>query len=180
MTTIPDEDCIINEQADRELGRLIIKYGLLSAVLLVIIPLAMVPFNVQSSPFFGDRRFIDTVSTFVVLLPFFLGTSRVFAARLRIGRELIQRKQWNQAVAALEPFAKPTQRFMDTTGEAHKLLAVAYSKLGNSELADQALQFASAYRSGIVNSVDIKNKSKRSNPIDKLFISLTKIFRKNR
>src|SRR5579883_2114790 len=86
-------DHLIDEQTDRELSRIVI------------------------------RHLLDFVSILIVMSPFFLGTNRFFAARLRFGREFVEKREWHKAVASLEAFNHIGQRFLDPTGEAHYLLS---------------------------------------------------------
>lgn len=140
---------VINDEADRTLGRIILRHGALTFALLVLAPFVMWYVNLPGTPLYADRRFLDTVSVFVILLPFFVGTNRLFAARLRIGRDLAQAGRWREAVAALDPFAGPTQRFLDPTGEAHYWLARAYAGQGETAGADKAREFIRRHRPGI-------------------------------
>ena len=81
---------------------------------------------------------LNLLSILIVLIPFYAGIHRLYAARLEIGRERVQARAWSEAVAALEPFDAPMQRFLDGTGEAHYLLAQAYAALGSKERAEKA------------------------------------------
>ncbi len=137
---------VINEDADRVLGRIIIRYGLATFVLLVIMTIVMSIVNVLvPGPL---HRFLDTVGLLIVMLPFYAGISKLFGARLVLGREFVQQKQWREAVAALDPFAGPTQRFLDKTGEAHYLLGLAYQGQGDSARAAAARAFVCRHRAG--------------------------------
>lgn len=140
---------VINAEADRILGRIILRHGALTFALLVLAPFVMWYVNLPGTPLYADRRFLDTVSVFVILLPFFVGTNRLFAARLAIGRELAQAGRWREAVAALDPFAGMGQRFLDTSGEAHYWLTRAYAGLDETAKADKARQFVQRHRPGV-------------------------------
>ncbi len=142
-------DPVINDAADRILGRIILRHGALTFALLVFAPFVMWFVNLPGTPLYADRRFLDTVSVFVILLPFFVGTNRLFAARLAIGRELAQAGRWREAVAALDPFAGMGQRFLDPTGEAHFWLARAYAGQGETAKAKGAGEFVRRYRPGV-------------------------------
>jgi len=154
---VPDPDApIINDAADRMLGRIIIRYGLLSLALLTLVSLVMIPVNAPFGELYRAHRvrdvvrilILDFLSTLVVLLPFFLGINRLFAARLRLGRDLVGRRRWREAVAALDPFAGPTQRFLDRTGEAHYWLALAYAGAGDQKKAEATRAFLLRHRPG--------------------------------
>lgn len=140
-------DPVINEDADRVLGRIIIRAGLATLVLLVIMTLVMTFVNVfVPGPL---HRFLDTVGLLVVMLPFFAGMNKLFAARLVMGREFVAQKRWQEAVAALDPFAGATQRFLDKSGEAHYLLSLAYQGQGDSGRAESARAFVRRHRAGL-------------------------------
>jgi hypothetical protein len=141
----PSPAPLINEEADSELGRIMVRYGLATIILAIAMTIPMAYLNTRRSVFFA---FLDGVSALVPLLPFFFGIKKMFVARLRIGRELLQARKWKQAVAALEPFAGVTQRFLDSTGEAHYLLASAYDGLGEREKALKARAFVLNHRPG--------------------------------
>ena len=155
---------VINEEADRVLGRIIVRHFGATFVLLILATFVMAFVNVPG-PFYAERRFLDTVSVLIVLTPFFIGINKLFAARLSLGRELTARRAWREAVAALDPFAGPTQRFLDSTGEAHYLLALAYDGLGESEKAAAARQFLRRHRPGIwagkLDETPVKKPKKR-------------------
>lgn len=154
---MPDPDApLINDEADRMLGRIIIRYGLLSLALLTLVSLVMIPLNAPFGELYRAHRFhdvarilaLDFLSTLIVLLPFFLGINRLFDARLRLGRDLVAQRRWREAVAALDPFAGPSQRFLDRTGEAHSLLALAYAGAGDPTKAEAARAFVLRHRPG--------------------------------
>lgn len=154
---MPETDApLINEQADRQLGRLILRYGLLTLVVLTVVSLVMTPVNAPFGAFYRLHRWRDVVrvlaldflGVLVILIPFFLGISRVFAARLRLGREFVAQRRWGEAIAALDPFAGAGQRFLDGTGEAHALLAQAYAGAGDRVKADKARTFVLRHRRG--------------------------------
>lgn len=150
------DDPIINDEADRLLGRIIIRHGLLCLALLTLVSLLMVPVNAHFGDFYRAHRLRDVVrvlildflSVLLVLVPFFLGINRLFAARLRLGRDLAGQRRWREAVAALDPFAGPSQRFLDQTGEAHYLLALAYAGAGDAQKAEAARAFVLRHRPG--------------------------------
>lgn len=146
MTATPAP--IINDTADRALGRIILRHGLATLVVLLVLTLVMAIVNIPNTPLFSYRRFLDTLSILVVLLPFFLGINRLFSARLVLGRTFVQERRWREAAAALDPFAGPTQRFLDTTGEAHYLLGLAYAGMGEKAKAEAIRAFLRRHRPG--------------------------------
>ena len=144
----PSDAPIINEAADRELGRIILRHGAVTFVLLITATFALAPINFPTHPLYSIRRWLDTLSILVVMLPFFVGIQRLFAARLRIGRERVEKRAWREAIGALDPFAGPTQRFLDSTGEAHYLLSLAYTGAGEKEKAEATRAFLRKHRPG--------------------------------
>lgn len=140
---------VITEEADRRLGRIILRHGALTFALLLVITFVMAFVNIPQSRLYHIHRMLDTLSVLVVVIPFYLGINRLFAARLEIGRDLVAERQWTQAIAALEPFNSPSQRFLDGTGEAHYLIAQAYSALGKTAKATAARNFVLKHRRGV-------------------------------
>lgn len=141
---------IINDDADRALGRIILRFGMLTFVLLVLATLGMsfVNLNVPQNHLFKYHKPLDLLSILIVLIPFFIGINRLFAARLRLGREFVAQRRWREAVAALDPFAGRGQRFLDSSGEAHYLLAQAYAGAGQTAKAETARAFVLRHRPG--------------------------------
>ena len=142
------QNAVINPEADRRLGRIALTFGLIVFALLVLTTILLSVVNAGSQPkTLGDLihspklAVLNFLSIIVVLVPFYFGIHRLFAARLEIGRERVQARAWREAVAALEPFAAPMQRFLDGTGEAHFLLAQAYTGMGEKEKAESARAF---------------------------------------
>lgn len=148
MPDFADDNPIITEEADRALGRIILRYGGLAFLLLLLATVGMAFVNIPQSRFYPIHRRLDTLSVLIILLPFFVGINRLFEARLRLGREFVQKGAWREAVAALDPFAGPGQRFLDRTGEAHFLLAQAYDGLGERARAEAARAFLRRHRPG--------------------------------
>ena len=142
------QNAVINPEADRRLGRIAITYGLIVFALLVVTTLLLSFANAATQPkTLGDLIHspklagLNLLSILVVIVPFYFGIHRLFAARLEIGRERVQARAWREAVAALEPFDAPLQRFLDGSGEAHYLLAQAHAGLGDKAKAEAARAF---------------------------------------
>jgi len=142
------QNAVINPEADRRLGRIALTYGLIVFALLVLTTLLLSVVNAGSQPkTLGDLihspklAVLNLFSILVVIVPFYFGIHRLFIARLEIGRERVGARAWREAVAALEPFAAPMQRFLDSSGEAHFLLAQAYAALGEKGKAESARAF---------------------------------------
>ena len=132
---------VINPEADRRLGRIALSFGAVVFALLILttfaVPYADTQFHLPLVP----KAILNGLSLLVVLVPFYFGIYRLFQARLEIGRERILARAWPEAVAALEPFAAPMQRFLDHSGEAHYLLGTAYAALGDKARAEKARAF---------------------------------------
>jgi hypothetical protein len=142
------QNAVINPEADRRLGRIALTYGLIVFALLVLTTILLSVVNAGSQPkTLGDLihspklAVLNLLSILVVIVPFYFGIHRLFIARLEIGRERVGARAWREAVAALEPFAAPMQRFLDSSGEAHFLLAQAYAALGEKGKAESARAF---------------------------------------
>lgn len=150
MAITRDNAPVISAEADRVLGRIIVRYGAVTFALLVAASfgMAFVNLDVPQNHLFRWHKPLDMLSMLVVLVPFFLGMNKLFAARLRLGRDLVQRRQWTSAIAALDPFAGPSQRFLDASGEAHYLLALAYAGAGDAARAARAREFLRRHRRG--------------------------------
>ena len=132
---------VINPDADRRLGRIALSFGAVVFILLTLttfaVPYADARYHLPIVP----KAILNGASLLVVLIPFYAGIYRLFQARLEIGRERTQARAWPEAVAALEPFDAPMQRFLDHSGEAHYLLGTAYAALGDKARAEKARAF---------------------------------------
>ena len=137
----------INPDADRRLRRIGYLYGVLVLILLVLTTIGLSLMNARYHPqtlkslLTPQLIALNLLSILVVLVPFYAGIYRLYAARLEIGRDRVAARAWSEAVAALEPFDAPMQRFLDGSGEAHYLLAQAYSALGSKTQAEAARAF---------------------------------------
>ena len=132
---------VINAEADKRLGRIALSFGVLVFALLVLttfaVPYADYKFRLPLVP----KAILNGLSLLVVLVPFYFGIYKLFQARLEIGRERVQARAWTEAVAALEPFSAPMQRFLDPSGEAHYLLGQAYAGAGDKARAEKVRAF---------------------------------------
>lgn len=132
---------VINAEADKRLGRIALSFGVLVFALLVLttfaVPYADYKYHLPLVP----KGILNGLSLLVVLVPFYFGIYKLFQARLEIGRERVQVRAWTEAVAALEPFSAPMQRFLDPSGEAHYLLGQAYAGTGDKVRAEKARAF---------------------------------------
>lgn len=137
---------VITPEADRELSRVLLIYGVIFVLLFSSMPIVMAFVNIPHSPYFALHRFLDTISLLVVMVPFFMGANKMASIRLRWGRLLSGERRWKEAIAALEPFSSWGQKFLDGTGEAHYLLAVALARLNRPADADKARAFVLNHR----------------------------------
>jgi len=144
---MPQPNIVSDPQAEKILNRIAFRYGILVFALLIIDTLVSAYANALLRPktlgvlMTPSVILLNFASILVVLIPFYFGIYKLFSARLAIGRERVQSRSWNQAVAALEPFDTWTQRFLDSSGEAHFLLAQAYTGLGDKAKAEAARKF---------------------------------------
>jgi tetratricopeptide (TPR) repeat protein len=134
-------DHLINAEADKVLGKIVIGHFIAFAVLLLATTYFMAYLNIPSSRFYSDRHFLDFLSILVVMTPFFLGTNKFFKTRLQYGRDYVEQKRWKEAVASLEAFNHIGQRFLDPSGEAHYLLSLALAKEGRQKDADKVKDY---------------------------------------
>jgi hypothetical protein len=139
---------IINPEADAVLGRMA-KRSLLTLLITMIVCTGVMAFaNMPHTATWPYHRFLDFLAAAIVVVPFFYGMNKLYTERLRIGRELSERGEYRQAITALDPFAVPTQRFFDRTGEAHFLLSKAYTATNQRDKAEQCRKFVVGKRPG--------------------------------
>lgn len=132
---------LINAEADKALSQIVIRYFVTFFVLLMAATFVMAFLNEPGTRLFGARHFLDAISILIVMAPFFIGTNKFFATRLRFGREFVKTERWKEAAASLEAFSHMGQRFLDRTGEAHYLLSVALNHQGKLAQAQRARDF---------------------------------------
>ena len=141
---LPAQNAVINPAADRRIRRIALGYGIVVVALLFLTTLALSWANAHwGGPTLKSMAtpklfLLNLASVLIVLIPFYAGIHRLYTARLEIGRECVAARAWGEAVAALEPFSSPLARFLDTGGEAHFLLAQAYTGLGDKPKAERA------------------------------------------
>ena len=146
------------------------RYGALTLLFLTMVTVGISWADARLHPqtlrdFFTPKLILlNGVSILIALLPFFTGVNLLFAARLQIGRDLVRRRVWRQAVAALEPFAASSQRFLDTTGEAHALLAAAYDATGEHDRAATIRAYLHRRHPKWVEKLETPGQEKRPRP----------------
>ncbi len=174
---MPEPTAVINPEADKILTRIAFRYGLLVFVLLIADTFFLSYANALMRPrtLGGLMKpaliAANFASILVVLIPFYYGIYQLFSARLTIGRERVQARAWREAVAALEPFDAWAQRFLDRSGEAHFLLAQAYTGLGEKNKAEAARRFVRRRKgiwadrvNGVKSSVSIGDAGQENRP----------------
>jgi hypothetical protein len=139
---------IINEEADRILGRMTLQTLFIPFLGLVLMTVLGVWVSQPHTPQFKYHQAVAYVSSLVVLIIWYWLNGRLYAKRLEIGRDLVAKREWKQAVVCLEPFNAFGGRRLDGTGEAHYLLMQAYNGVGNKPAADKCRQFVLKYRPG--------------------------------
>ncbi len=141
---LPAQNAVINPAADRRIKRIAFGYGMVFVALLFLTTFALAWANAKyggptlKSMMTPRLVMLNIASVLIVLIPFYAGIHRLYTARLEIGRECVAARAWGEAVAALDPFSAPLARFLDTGGEAHFLLAQAYTGLGDKQKAEKA------------------------------------------
>lgn len=139
---------VINESADRILIGLIRRWVVIWFALFTAVFILFSIVSNPNLPIFKWHKPIDFASILIVLIPFYVGIGKIFDARLKIGRDLVAKKEWKQAVAALDPFEMMGQRMLDRTGEAHYLLSLAYTGLKKTDKATKCREFVLKNRKG--------------------------------
>jgi len=137
---------LITAEADRALLRIIIAYGGVFVVLFIVVPI-FAGFVTKASPLSAESKFLSTVSTLIILTPFFLGVSKLNKTRLYYARKYAEEEDWKAVYYSVESFTQLGQNWMDSTGEAHYLIAIAYERLGQKADAEKARSFVTKHRS---------------------------------
>lgn len=146
--TASTEAPIINPEADAILVKIVKRTLLILVIMTVVLTGVMALTNIQGTAIYKYHQYLDFLSAALVVIPFFYGTNQLYKERLRIGRDLVEKNEHRQAIAALEPFTVATQRFFDRTGEAHFLLIKPYTALGQRDKADRCRNFVLKKRPG--------------------------------
>lgn len=147
-STKPADAPIINEEADRILGRMTLQtMGVLFLAVIAMTVLGALT-SEQHSRAYAYHRPIAFFTSLFMLVVFYWMNGRVYAKRLEIGRELAAKREYKQVIACLNPFDALGGRSLDGTGEAHYLLAQAYAGTGNKARGEKCRQFVLKYRKG--------------------------------
>jgi hypothetical protein len=139
---------VINEEADKIIGRLAMITGVGSIILLTVVFVLGSIASMPGTRWFKYHQPLDVISVLIFLIPFYYGIGRLYTARLEIGRDLVAKREWKQAIAALEPYDTFGARRLDRYGEAHYLLSQAHAGLKNGDKAESCRQFVLRYRPG--------------------------------
>jgi hypothetical protein len=145
VTRAPKES-LISPEADRELLRIVVVFGGTFFVLALLLNAGMAWVNLPHTPLYGMRRFLDTISVLVFMTPFFLGINIMNKARLKYARKYVQEENWKAVYYSVEFFTHLGQKWLDSTGEAHYLLAIALDHQGQREAARKARLFITKHR----------------------------------
>jgi hypothetical protein len=132
---------LITPEADRALLKIVVAYGGVFIICFILVPLVIPLFNIKTNPLFPIHRFLDTISTLVIMLPFFLGINKMNAERLKYARLYATEENWKAVYYAVESFNQLGQNWMDSTGEGHYWLTIAQEKLGEKAGAEKARKF---------------------------------------
>jgi hypothetical protein len=137
---------LISPEADKTLWKIVIAYGGSFVTLFLLAPLLVSYANLTKSPLFPIHRFIDTLSTMLIMLPFFFGINAMNKARMKFARQYAAEENWKAVYGSTETFSQFGQKWMDSSGEAHYLLAIALERLGHRPEATKARLFVTKYR----------------------------------
>lgn len=139
---------IINPEADSILGRLTLQTMFFTFLMMV----AMMAIGIYGSRpgtfIFKYHRPIALITTLPILIVWYGMTGKLYAKRLEIGRDLVGKREFKQAIVCLEPFTAFGQRMLDRTGEAHYLLSLAYAGAHRKADADKCRDFVLKHRPG--------------------------------
>ncbi len=160
----PGLEPLISDEADRELSKILLIYGIPTLVLFVAAPIACGYFDIPHSPLFKLHRIVDFLSVFIAFIPFFLAVERMKAIRMKFGRRYIQSGEWKQAAAALEPYTHFGQRFIDSSGEAHYLASIAQDRLGKRAQAQRNRDFVLNHRKSSEWAAKLREKLQSKAP----------------
>lgn len=84
---------------------------------------------------------IDVLSAAIIMLVFWAGISRINRTLIEYARVFAERQQWSDVASVLESFNQSGQHLLDSTGEAHYLLAIALKRTGKPKGAETARNF---------------------------------------
>lgn len=139
---------MVTTLARRELRLIWWRYLLWIMVLMGVAPVVMT----LVGALFRMGQFSFLLMNFLVVL--ILVQAMIFHLRQnylrlkQLGRTAVQKRWWQAARSALEPFSRFGNRGFDWDGEAHYLLLRTYLALGEVERAKRAQRFLLRYRRG--------------------------------
>jgi hypothetical protein len=149
-TPAPPPKPIINPEADRAIFKVMVKWGMLTFCLAVLLPIGYITLQGTHphNRLFGIHSPLQFVFAGIWIIIYQFGASKVANLRLDYGRTYFNEKRWKESVAALDQFAEWGQRSFDRTGEAHYMLSVGLDRLGRREKAEKMRKFVRDKRSG--------------------------------
>jgi hypothetical protein len=144
----PNDAPIINPEADSILGRLTLQTMFVTFLVMILMMGIGIFGSRPGTAIFKYHRLIAIVTTLPILAVWYGLTGKLYSKRLEIGRDLLQKREFKQAIVCLEPFNAFGQRMLDRTGEAHYLLAQAYAGAGRKSDAEKCRKFVLDHRPG--------------------------------
>lgn len=131
----------IASDAQAELARQYLRTVVSLLIRTVAVALLAALLVAQIPVFRQVRWLIDMISGVLVLWPFFTRIGRIYARRIHLGKQYVEREQWDSAVQILAPVEGWRSRFFDVTGEGTYWRATALYSLKQYE--DARLLFTS-------------------------------------
>jgi len=123
-----------------------IAYGGSFFALFLLLQTGDVWINMPTNPLFKIHKALDIISTLVIMAPFFIGVNVMNRVRMKYARRYVQEENWKAVYYAVESFTHFGQKWMDSTGEAHYLFAIALERQGQRDPAKKARQFVTKHR----------------------------------
>jgi hypothetical protein len=142
----PEKDPLITPEADRELFKILIVFIGITIVLFLVTPFITLLANQPGKPLWPLHRIIDFISVIIILTPFLFGINKMSDTRMKFARKYAAEGNWRAVYGAVESFSQIGQRFLDSTGEAHYWLALAYENSGERTKAEKTRQFVIKHR----------------------------------
>jgi len=134
----PDADAVMSKQSNAFMLKVaLLLIGVMGGVFMLYSHVAIAP---------RYRVTINTMIGALTMLPVLFWWRAMVLTLLPIGRKLVKQAKYAEAVVALDPFTRLGNRGFDLDGEAHYLLATAYTKLGQAEKAKSVADYLLRYR----------------------------------
>jgi hypothetical protein len=84
---------------------------------------------------------IDILSAVLIMAVFWSGISKINKLLIGYARSFAERQQWIDVSSVLESFNQNGQHLLDTTGEAHYLLAISLERIDKPKAAQKARDY---------------------------------------